>query len=230
MNKQQQFEINELVRLYKKYLWADIDIRRHIEAHDISLTRSGFYSPLPSINEIENSYEYNDSKGFWFREDIFNDKTLLDTINELSEFSYEFDPPFDGDKENPESFFWNNGLFSWADAMSYYCFIRSRKPAQIIEIGSGFSTLVAIEAIKKNKFGKILCIEPYPRKFLTENTNVELVVDKVQNVDLDFFNERLSDNDILFVDSSHAVKVGSDVQYIHLHIIPRLLSNITTVR
>ena len=57
-------------------------------------------------------------------------------------------------------------FFSHSDAMSYYAVLRYLKPKQVIEIGSGFSTLVAKESLdRNNNSGKILAIEPFPRDF-----------------------------------------------------------------
>ena len=48
----------------------------------------------------------------------------------------------------------------WSNSMRW---LRNLRPANIIEIGSGFSTQVALEAVAKNGMGNIACIEPYPR-------------------------------------------------------------------
>jgi hypothetical protein len=226
MDEQIKSELDELIRLGRKYVWGSVEIRRYLENGRILLSPPGYYSPLPTIQEIEAAFEYSDKNGFWFRPDIFDDEELKKNIANLTKYSAEFNPPVDGNKLNPDGFFLNNGLFSFSDATAYYSIIRERKPRQIIEIGSGFSTLVALEAVRKNGSGKICCIEPYPRDFLAKLDGVELIQNKVQDIDISFFNSRLTTNDILFIDSSHAVKIGSDTQYIHLHIVPRLTSTV----
>ena len=63
--------------------------------------------------------------------------------------------------------------------MSYYCVIRDRKPKRIIEVGSGFSTFVASEAVAANGHGEIVCIEPYPRDFLRGLPHVVKLIETI---------------------------------------------------
>jgi hypothetical protein len=117
-----------------------------------------------------------------------------------------------------------NDYFSFLDAAVYYALIRHLKPARVVEIGCGFSTRIADKALKANRAegrpGKLVCIEPYPQPRLTEfKLEMELVEKKVEDIPLEFFQE-LSANDILFIDSSHAVKFQSDVCREFLDILP----------
>lgn len=98
-------------------------------------------------------------------------------------------------------------------------------PQKMIEIGCGFSSLVTAE-VNRRFFGNTLefsCIEPYPRQFLVNGVEgiTQLVQQKVEDVELSFF-DRLGSGDILFIDSSHVSKVGSDVNYLFFEVIPRL--------
>ena len=82
--------------------------------------------------------------------------------------------------------------------------IRKSHPKRIIEIGSGFSTLIADEELRKNGTGKLTCIEPYPKKWLkTAIPEMELVPEKVQSLNANWLNEHLQNGDILFIDSTH---------------------------
>jgi hypothetical protein len=100
------------------------------------------------------------------------------------------------------------------------------RPNNIIEIGSGFSTLVALQAINKNGFGAIHCIEPFPRPFLIKNKQLALHTIKAQDINPDFLNNILQDGDILFIDSTHTVKTGSDCLHIYLRLLPYIRHNI----
>ena len=98
----------------------------------------------------------------------------------------------------------------------------------IIEIGAGWSTLVSLDAIARNRDEdpdytcELTSIEPYPRDFLHDlGDDHRLVNALVQDVPLDVF-AQLEAGDILFVDSSHVVKIGSDAQYEFLEVIPRV--------
>ena len=123
-------------------------------------------------------------------------------------------------------FYLNNGSFESGDAEYWYQLIRSVKPRKIIEVGSGNSTLMAIMAINKNKSEDTsyncehICIEPYEMPWL-EKTNVVVLRKKVEAVELDFFSQ-LSENDILFIDSSHVIRPQGDVLFEYLQLLPTL--------
>ncbi len=128
----------------------------------------------------------------------------------------------------PDQYYIKNGSFESVDAEIYYCMIRHFKPRKIIEIGAGNSTYLAAQAIKKNKeeFGndtELIVIEPYPNKTLRKGFPglSKLISIKLQDVNLSEFS-KLDDNDILFIDSSHVLRIGSDVQLEYLELLPRL--------
>jgi len=93
----------------------------------------------------------------------------------------------------------------------------------IIEVGSGFSSLVAAEAIARNENSALICIEPFPLDFLRQGFPGlhSLIEKKVEDIDLEFFSQ-LDSGDILFIDSSHTVKIGGDVNFLFLEVLPRL--------
>lgn len=110
-----------------------------------------------------------------------------------------------------------------------HCFIRSKKPRRIIEIGAGVSTYCSSYALelnaKESSSGKLICIEPFPKPRLKALPNITLIPQMLQEVDLRQF-DQLSDGDLLFIDSTHAVKTGSDVLVLLLEVIPRLSANV----
>jgi predicted O-methyltransferase YrrM len=101
--------------------------------------------------------------------------------------------------------------------------VRHFQPRLVIEVGSGFSSLVLGEAVAKNAGSTLICIEPFPREFLRKGFPglQSLMEKKVQEIELDFFS-KLESGDILFIDSSHTVKIGGDVNYLFLEVLPRL--------
>lgn len=126
----------------------------------------------------------------------------------------------------PHGFNFNNDYFAGLDAALYYALIRDLRPQQIIEIGSGYSTRIADKALQRNRLeghpGKLTCVEPFPQSRLTEaKLDIELIEQPVESIDLAFFS-RLKSGDILFIDSSHAVKFGGDVCREFLEILPAL--------
>lgn len=119
-----------------------------------------------------------------------------------------------------------NPYFSGLDAAVYYALVRDLRPARVIEIGAGYSTRIADLALQRNRAdgdpGELVCVEPYPEARLTDNMPaVTLIQQPVEHVALEVF-DQLQRNDVLFIDSSHAVKFGGDVCREILEILPRL--------
>jgi len=121
-----------------------------------------------------------------------------------------------------------NGVFGSVDGEILYCMIRYFKPGKIFEIGSGYSTYLSAQAILKNKEYndhecELIAVEPYLNDVLKAGFPglSKLISAKIQDVSLLEFG-KLKENDILFIDSSHVLKIGSDVQYEYLDILPRL--------
>ena len=138
-------------------------------------------------------------------------------------------PLHEVDKDIPH-FFYHNEWYSLGDAEYLYNMIRHLKPKRIIEVGSGVSTLLAREAIEKNKIENSdytcqhICIEPYGRPWLT-SIDVELIREKVENIELNFF-QQLEAGDILFIDSSHIIRPQGDVLFEYLEVLPTLRSGV----
>ena len=124
------------------------------------------------------------------------------------------------------AFNFQNGYFGGFDAAMYYALVRDLRPARVVEIGSGFSTRIADQAARRNRLDghaiELTSIEPFPEPRLTDGMPAITLIQKpVEDVDLALF-ESLQANDILFIDSSHAVKFGGDVCREFLDILPRL--------
>lgn len=219
-------EISLVGPILQRLIWADKKTRAKIQKFGVNVLPANFYSNTPSIEEIESSYEYATVEPPYLNTQVFDKKRFEQTLEEIIEFSSEFNPPVDGDEENCQGFFWKNSMFSYSDAMSYYCFVRMIQPMNIVEIGSGFSTLVALEAIDKNKSGMVHCFEPFPREFLKKDNRIDLHAVKAQDISPEFLNDILQDNDILFIDSTHTVKTGSDCLHIYLRLLPQIKRNI----
>lgn len=134
-------------------------------------------------------------------------------------------------EETPElrDFYTRNSQFSWLDARAFFVLLREWRPRRVIEVGSGFSTLLAADVNRRFFDGgaDIACIEPYPRAFLRNGVPgvTRLIEEKVQNVALDEF-AALQAGDILFIDSSHVAKTGSDVNFLYFEVLPRLASGV----
>ncbi len=186
-----------------------------------------FYSPIPDIKDLE-------ERKIWER------KSKLAGIE------------FDGDSQsaylrqianaygqecrwpqnrtgNPFQFYTHNGCFSFGCAAALHCMIRYHKPRRLIEVGSGNSSLVISAALERNRQDPpglgcdYTVIDPYPDETVLKGLPAlnRLLKQRVELVPEEFFRD-LGKNDILFIDSSHVVKTGSDVNYLILDILPDL--------
>ena len=176
-----------------------------------------YYEPLPDFRTITKAIidrrreypalDFNWPEQLGLLRSLTKYRTELDQLHQSSAFNFE------------------NGFFAGFDAATYYSLIRELKPRLVIEVGGGYSTQIAAKAIARNqtedRSGTLKVIEPFPEPRLTDAIPQNLVIAKpVQEVDTDLF--ALEPNDILFIDSSHTVKFGSDVCFLFLEILPRL--------
>ena len=191
------------------------------ERHGFHVTPVHFYQPIPDIQNLP--------KTLWDRpsdlEGIdMNESVQLDLLRKhFPRFQSEYEQFLTEPTGKPPHFHLNNGLFDGTDALVAYCMIRHFRPHTIIEIGSGFSSLLLGQAAAKNTTSALICIEPYPQEFLKRGFRGlhRLIEKKVEDIDLEFFSE-LHSGDVLFIDSSHTVKIGGDVNYLFLEVLPRL--------
>lgn len=134
----------------------------------------------------------------------------------------------DGDTNDGE-YYVSNDQYSPLDAWILEGILRHLRPTAMIEVGSGFSSLITAQVNREHLDGKMrfTCIEPRPRDFLQRGVDgiTELVVEKVEEVELARF-DALHAGDVLFIDSSHAVRTGGDVVWLFGRVLPRLRSGV----
>lgn len=115
--------------------------------------------------------------------------------------------------------------FGHIEAQALRAVVRHLKPSTIVEIGSGVSTYCMLQALASNASpATVRCIDPYPRGALASpcrDVRLEIVARPVEQVSVTEF-ECLGKGDLLFIDSSHAVKAGGDVNFLVLEVLPRL--------
>lgn len=138
-----------------------------------------------------------------------------------------FDYPESGpDDDNLDYFYDYNGQFERQDPRVAFCLLKMIRPRRIVEVGSGYSTLLMMDVNRRFLGGSaaITCVEPFPRPFLRrahDTGSISLIEDRAQAVDESVF-ASLTDGDVLFIDSSHVSKTGSDVNRLILEILPVL--------
>lgn len=186
-----------------------------------------FYSPIPNLEEIKESedqiFNYNtkEIKGV-----DLNVDTQLNYLNKIIEFYP--DLPFEDEQKEGLRYKFENGSYSYSDAIFLYGMIRNLKPSKIIEVGCGFSSCVILdtnELFFDNSINTTF-IEPYPDLLysLIKSTDLDRIMvipKKLQTVDLNIF-KTLNEGDILFIDSTHVSRAGSDVNYLFFEMLPSL--------
>jgi len=116
---------------------------------------------------------------------------------------------------------WVNGMISGLDGATFYAFMRDRKPAHYVEIGSGNSTKFVARAKADGGLAtELTSIDPYPRAEIDELCDV-VVRKPLEAVDLEVF-ERVEPGDIVFFDGSHRTFMNSDVSVFFLDVLPML--------
>jgi len=128
-------------------------------------------------------------------------------------------------KKNVLEPYFNNPSFGPGDSEILYNMVRYFKPKRIIEIGSGESTKFVTLAINRNEKEsgiktEHICIEPYEQPWL-EQFGIKIIRKRVEELELSIFT-KLSNNDVLFIDSSHVIRTQGDVVYEYLKILPSL--------
>jgi len=191
------------------------------ESHGFHLTRCGYLSPIPVVSSLDDS--------IWETPSLlpgidFNDELQLHLLTEVfPAFRSEYEAFRTGPGDDPAEFYFDNEYFSGTDALVLYCMVRHLEPAQILEVGSGFSTRLSARAVLRNGTGRLECIEPYPSQVLIDGfPGLErLYRSRVEDMGLDPF-LALGAGDVLFIDSSHMCRIASDVNFLFLEVLPRL--------
>ena len=195
------------------------------QGHDFHVLPCSYYQPICDTRGLPLSLwnRVSDLPGLDMREE--QQKQLLSEI--VERFTDEYTCIPHGASTEEFGYYLGNVAFEAVDAEMLFGLIRLLKPQRMYEIGSGFSTLLAADALRRNRLDgqscRFVAIEPYPPKELEAKlpNDVELWRVPVQDVSLDQF-ESLCENDVLFIDSSHVCKVGSDVQFLFLEVLPRI--------
>lgn len=132
-------------------------------------------------------------------------------------------------RETGRRYYESEAPFPVGDVLSLRAMLLDHKPRRIIEIGSGFSSAAMLDTAEE--FGlsfRLTCIEPYPerlRSLLRPSDRVEIIEQELQTVPLERFHA-LESGDIVFIDSTHVLKTGSDVHYELFHILPALRAGV----
>lgn len=190
----------------------------------VDVVVANYYSPIPDVSSIRRSMcSRSEMAGI-----EMNEHSQLELLADMqSHFKAEYEKFPTVSNSVPCQYYTSSKTFKAVDAAVLYSMVRKLAPKQIIEAGSGDSTRLISQALMKNETEGVDCryrvIDPYPSDFVRNGLPglSHLTIDRVENIPISAFKE-LSARDILFIDSSHVLKSGGDVQFEFLEVLPRL--------
>lgn len=191
-------------------------LRRAARVGGFDLLRRNFYSPLPQLEELPPDTFQRRSPLPGIAWDMERYESFL---RDLAPFLAEFTPP--------REFSWGNPMYGPVESEVLYALIRRQKPTRIVELGSGFTSLIIAAACKQNATEgqpcRYVAFDPFPRGFVKRGIDGMDSLEAVGATDVqqeEF--DALGDGDVLFVDTTHTVKVGGDVNRVLLEVLPTL--------
>ena len=190
-------------------------VRRIGQPLHMDIVPRNYYSPIPDIAALPESVWSEPSSMSGLDWDL--DAQLEFARRELADEIRGWTPPEGFDLDNP--------TYGSVDAEILYGMIRSRRPALVMELGSGQSSLIAAQAARRNRQEGSPCthevFDPFPWLAGLADADIEVREISVTDIPLAEFG-RLGSGDILFVDTTHTVKVGGDVNRLILDVLPTL--------
>ena len=151
----------------------------------------------------------------------FNRMAADEILEELTLYKPRFDD-FEMPSHNEFGYTFQNGFFSSPDAEVLYTVMRKFHPATIVEVGSGSSTKLIRQAARDGQFNsRIISIDPHPRLEVAELADQVYHQPVEMMCNTEVF-ESLREGELLFIDSSHVIKAGSDVVFLYLNVLPLL--------
>lgn len=217
--------LRDLLSLVCRCARRDLRTRRVLfdqaESMGVHFLPVHFYSPVPEIGNLGAhvwTARWDEGPGFDWH---FDDQLAL--LERLRVWARELEGTPTAKPSSEGQYYFENGAFGAPDAIVYYAMIREFRPRTVLEVGGGYSTLIAAQASLRNGDTRVRVIEPYPSAVLTRGFPglSALLPRRLQEVDPAEF-EALASGDILFVDSTHVCKIDSDVNHLVLRILPRL--------
>jgi hypothetical protein len=200
-------------------------LRRGFAKVGLDVVVKTFYSPIPDLEQLPADSFSRTSELPGIAWDL---DAQLEFVRTLAPALDEFRAT---DDDSDEAWRYAPNLsYSAADAAVLYAMVRSTRPLRVVELGSGHSTLVTARAARRNTAEghplSLAVFDPFPSVVTPELPGLEsLERVSAQQVPLETF-ERLQAGDVLFVDTTHTVKLGSDVNFIVLEVLPRLAEGV----
>lgn len=221
-----------IVKRVPGYIWLYNYLYRHFAKKQTNpflrfAPPGHFYSPIPDIGFV------TAHQSALFERNVrevpgvdVNEREQLELLSNFAQYYNEI--PWGAEKKNGLRYYFDNAYFLYGDAIVLYSIIRHYKPRRIVEIGSGYSSAAMLDTndLFFNNSIEFTFVEPYPDRLYSilsedDNLSVEIIEDVIQSVSIGKVTD-LEEGDVLFVDSSHVAKIGSDVIHLLSYVLPSL--------
>lgn len=195
-----------------------------------------YHSPIPDASELE-----HDAERIWPKMvpggiagiDLHPD---IQVTNFKKMELYSVDAPWQDDRQEGLRYSYKDGgwnvWYTKVDALDTYAMLRVLRPRRLIEVGSGYSSALILDTNDRFLNRQMNCCfidqDTYRVRVLLFDRDLReqtVLPERVQDVALETFDE-LQQGDILFIDSSHVVKTGSDVNHLFFQVLPRLKAGV----
>lgn len=191
-----------------------------------------FYSPIPSLAEVAGDAARIFAAPRHLPGIAIDDEAQLRLLAELA--PAHADMPFADQPVEGLRYHFDNANFRHGDGIALHAMIRRFRPRRIVEVGSGFSSCVILDTLERFPSGAVECtfIEPHAQlvRRLTSagpagGPAFRIIERRVQDAPPEVF-AALAAGDILFIDSSHVSKIGSDVNHLLFEVLPTLAEGV----
>lgn len=191
-----------------------------------------FYSPIADVSDVRARHEQIFDRSIRDLPGI--DSNDVGQVALAAEFrDYVKEMPFTDTTTAGQRYGFDNPFFSYGDGLALYSMLRHVRPCRVVEIGSGWSSALMLDVNDAFLGGEtsFTFIEPYPERLKSllrdsDRERTQILETGVQLVDEAVF-AALEPGDLLFIDSTHVSRVGSDVNHIYFNVIPRLPAGVT---
>lgn len=217
----------ELARRHQVLERASTVLQRAQAAAPQFVPPGHFYSAVPPLTEVRARASHIFDRNC--RTVAGVDLREAEQLALLERFAeYYRDHPFTATQREDRRYFFENPHYSYSDALFLHCMLRHIRPKRVIEVGSGYSSAATLDTCELFLGNEVDCtfIEPYTdllRSILKpgDTERINIIEKPLQDVPVSLF-EGLTANDILFIDSTHVSRVGSDVNYLFFEVLPAL--------
>lgn len=186
-----------------------------------------FYSPFPDMDEYERRSAGLLDPGRELVGIDLREREQLELVDTLAGLVADADIAEHEHDRGDRRYWFDNFAYAYGDGIVLHGMLRHVRPRRIVEVGSGFSSAMILDTVDEHLPGtEVTFVEPYPElveSLLRPGDDGRVTIHRaaVQDVDPGVF-AALDPGDVLFIDSTHVAKAGSDVNHLFFEVLPRL--------